>query len=346
MNRLFLSAVSIILAGGTARADVTSESVVSLEWVVDSSDYIARVTVTEWNDPGSNTRPPRLVRTVRFLKNMDGDRVPEWSDISGPILTGAWKDVLMFGRKDPDWRTVRLVRCIFLTPHILPTKAGEQAELLQKIIPYREGVRGSEYKCAAIDKHGIVMTDPQRVVEAVAARIRLKPTTYRNTAGLHRGMVEAMADTETVFHLFVPYEPEYRRGFLNNLDDPHTWTRYGAAIHLAHYNDPEVVAALKQRLDDDGLAQLANSRGESTYSVRKAAYESLRSLGVDVPRPILDPPPGTGQQLVTRPVPIAPWMGKTNSEFRECGSRRTVDTSCAAVPGCGYRVRILFRRGR
>ena len=51
--------------------------------------------------------------------------------------------------------------------------------------------------------------------------------------------------------MFVPYDPEERGVFLKQLRSASGTDRAGAAHHLAHYPDAEVIAALKKCLTDD-----------------------------------------------------------------------------------------------
>jgi hypothetical protein len=93
----------------------------------------------------------------------------------------------------------------------------------------------------------------------------------------------------------VPYDPEERGEFLKKLRSPDGIDRATAAGHLAHYPDAEVIAALKkcltddyynnQHIDDDSGGP---PRSANVYVVRRAAYQSLRQLNVEVPKPDLE----------------------------------------------------------
>jgi hypothetical protein len=123
--------------------------------------------------------------------------------------------------------------------------------------------------------------------------------------GFYAKRGKQLEDNESDYNVLVPYEPEFRAGFLKELISENGWDRYVAVLRLRHYRDDEVIAALKKCLTDDFVCELRikpddPSRHKPYFAVRKAAYEALRAWNVDVPRPELEPPPN----LAPPPRPV------------------------------------------
>jgi hypothetical protein len=149
-------------------------------------------------------------------------------------------------------------------------------------------------RCVAIDRAGRILVDPEEVIRVVEKRAGQHPRRVTD-AGFWVPRGEQLEDQNSVYYLFAPYDPEERATFLKQLRSTDGLERAAAADHLAHYSDAEVIAALKSCLTDDyhnaqAVEDIPGSRPRDAevYVVRRAAYESLRKLKQDVPKPKLE----------------------------------------------------------
>lgn len=96
-------------------------------------------------------------------------------------------------------------------------------------------------------------------------------------------------------YLIVPADPEFKAKLLEQIRDPSPRERARAAALLGAYRGEETVGALKSLLNDPERTQIVTTvmlatgekrdRKVTVYPVRQAAYDTLRRLGADVPKP-------------------------------------------------------------
>ncbi|MBA4066349.1 MAG: hypothetical protein C0501_22065 [Isosphaera sp.] len=305
MRPSFVLAVAAGLAApAPAPADTSSLYYHSLEWLTDSSDSVVEATVvSERVVRGGRGWTVTTVRSVdRVLKRVGKPAPPVAGDLTDLIPAPGEHRVLLFcgpaAREGPRLfdapaaRAGRETYCVFLNPWPAP-KAGAKPHDPFGFLPNHgsawERLEFRHTACVAIDKGAKVLTDPAAVVKLVEARVKAHPERVR--AAGHYVYCGPKQDDGDVYNLLVPHEPEHKKGFLAGLGNKDWWTRTHAAEQLAHYPGADVAAALKAVLADGFVGDVVeNGKRVRTYPVRRAAYDSLRALGVDVPRAELSPP--------------------------------------------------------
>jgi hypothetical protein len=291
-----------VAAPAPASADTDSWVYCSLEWLVDSSDSVVEATVVceLVKGPGGWAWKSRVKsrETDRVFKRV-GKNPPVAGDLTDVVRVAGEHRVLLFSGP-PDRPPEGGTYVIFLSPPPAPKDPANPPDPFDHLAARdRVGQPLQFYRpaCAAIDKAGKVLTDPAAVVAAVEARVKLYPERVR-AAGHYVGCGPRREDPDVHF-LYVPHEPEHRKGFLDKLKAFGGPSRHGAAIELAHYpGDRDVAAALKAALADGYVAEeqgppgpKGEARPVKVYPVRRAAYRSLQALGVNVPQPELAPAP-------------------------------------------------------
>ena len=275
-----------------AAADVDSYCVYSLEWLVDASQSVQLVSVVR----GEDSKTVQIKRVERILKGTRETPGLAADDLSDAVRSGGEQRVLLFLRTVPKKTTSELLYVIPLGAWKVPTKTAERAAAFRAAIPEgfgRPRTTGSD-RCVAIDRTGRVLVDPGEVIRVIEKRAQEHPKRV-NDAGFLAPRGEELEDQNSVYFVFAPFDPVEREVFLKHLRSPSGLDRAKAADSLAHYPDAGVIAALKHCLSDDyHNAQLVASeqdgqpRTAEVYIVRRAAYESLRKLKVDVPKPELE----------------------------------------------------------
>ena len=285
-----------------ALADTYSFYFRSLEWAVDTSDFIVEATVVCQQDPQTKKWQTTVEKVHRVLKPVAGKSVPAIDDLSEAVITANGRNkVLLFAFRNEEKKTVSLYYCIYLNKHEAPGPAEKHKAYYQDLLPGQdstsEPMQFYHDKCIAIDKNGEILSDPGKVIERVEQRIKLNPQAATEKGSFNTKVASFEGSDD--YNLAVPFDPEFKKDFLKELRSERGWWRYEAAFYLSNYKDDEVIAALKQCLGDtyvgklriefDGQAAKPNQLKEF-YIVRKAAYESLRKMGVNVPKPELEPP--------------------------------------------------------
>jgi hypothetical protein len=220
---------------------------------------------------------------------------PAVANLSDAVTAGGENRVLLFLRPAARKGGLEVLYVIYLNREPLPAGAAERAAAYRAAIPegYPRPKPTDSTRCVAIDRTGKVLVDPDEVVARVEKRARQHPKRFTE-AGFIAPRGEELEDQNSVYFVFAPYDPEERAVFLKQLQSASGTDRAGAAHHLAHYPDAEVIAALKKCLTDDYFNDQhieepgARPRPAKIYVVRRAAYESLRQLKVEVPRPELE----------------------------------------------------------
>lgn len=288
----FLAAMLSLLVVAPIHADVSSFYVQSIEWLTDSSELIVEASVVRRRINNTDQWETRVAKVSRILKSVDGMGALPFSDVSDITVEGT-NTVLLFGIRNKDRKSATLMYCVVLNRWAVPEKPVERTRAYQGIHGYTSAGQKESFhnkRCIAVDKEGNILVDPAKVVEAVDRRVKLHPKRFSN-AGRYLKRGHLLEDSESDYNVLVPFEPEFKKEFLRDLRNDNGWTRWRAACYLAHYEDPEVIAALKGCLDDSYVSEDKDSpKLTPRYMVRKAAYEGLKSMGVETRRPLLEPP--------------------------------------------------------
>jgi hypothetical protein len=295
MRWIFVCAIGFGLAvPGRAAADVDSYCVYSLEWLVDASQSVQLATVSQEKNPGARTA--RIKRVERVLKAAGETPEPAAADLSAALTAAGEHRVLLFLRPAPGKPTPEVLYVVYLNKWALPANPAARSAAYREAIPEgfpRPRMTGSD-RCVAIDRAGRVLVDPDEVIKLVERRAKQHPKRLAD-AGFLAPRGEELEDQNSVYYVFAPFDPEEREVFLKQLRGPDGVARATAAGHLAHYPDAGVIAALKKCLTDDFYNTQSvddgpggRPRSASVYIVRRAAYESLRKLNQDVPKPELE----------------------------------------------------------
>ena len=296
-NLVWVFCLSLSLAAaGRAAADVDSYCVYSLEWLVDASQSVQLATVRREKDPGTDVWTVRMKLVERVLKEAEVTPEPAAADLTAAVRAAGEHRVLLFLRRDAEKPTPEILYVIYLNEWTLPVGPVALSAALREAIPegFNKPRMTDSNRCVAIDRTGKVFVDSAEVVESVERRARKHPKRVTD-AGFWAPRGELLEDQNSVYFVRAPYDPDERATFLKQLRGPSGQDRAAAAGHLAHYADAEVIAALKACLTDDYYNSQTiedgpsrRPRDASIYVVRQEAYESLRKLKQDVPKPQLE----------------------------------------------------------
>jgi hypothetical protein len=290
-------AVGLSVFANQTRADLYSRYVESIEWLVDSSDAIAVAKVVE---DGKHEK----AEIESVLKPVASTDRLAWAidDIaSGLKHLKTGERVLMFAAKRKGKGAD--VAYISLTDNAsrLPDDKARLDAYFYAVFDFSS----PQDVCAVLTKRGTLLTDPKELLTYVKQRIkspaRLPPDWDRDDPSLYGAFYVTpgcpVDINETVNHILVPPDPEYREESLRlALDKNNNGTlREEAVTRLRNWIDPEVVAALKKCLNDDYIAKIwinepgKNSDRKKVYLIRALAYRSLQKMHVSVPEPKLYP---------------------------------------------------------
>ncbi|HUR55084.1 MAG TPA: hypothetical protein VMZ71_13205 [Gemmataceae bacterium] len=278
-----------------AAADTYMYSVYSLEWLTDASDVVV-LAHTAGARPAGADKTATLKDVEQVLKGKFEKPYPAVANFAG-VVAGESRALLFLRRTEKAGLAVHYA--VYLNKHAVPAK--DRAAYFAGIIPQfhdssAEPMSFRDTRCVAIDKALNVLSDPDAVVKQVAARAKAKPGAGADGFYTFLGD-ECLVQTDIVYRVLRPFDPEYRNDFLKQLTAGSGHDRYAAVHHLSRYKDREVVAALKNCLADEFVMELrvdpgrADSPRKRFFAVRKAAYDTLRAWGEDVVRPELDAPP-------------------------------------------------------
>jgi hypothetical protein len=298
MRYSLLLAVAVSLgATNRAKADLYSYYVSSLEALTDASSVIVVGTVVREKAADAKQATTRLTKVERAVKGTAGEPFPAIENLSQIVTARGENRVLLFLRPAAKPPALEVHYVIYLNKHTLP-KNQDRAASYRSLLPHHtsawEPKSFHSDLCIAIEKTGNVLIDPEVVIKAVEERIKLHPKRVSGE-GFYAKRGEQLEDSESDYNVLVPYDPEFRKGFLAELHSEHGGARYLAVEDLSHYEDDEVIAALKKCLTDDYVCELragpdGRGRPKPYFAVRKAAYEALRAWKIDVARPELEPP--------------------------------------------------------
>jgi hypothetical protein len=281
-----------------ARADLTSEFVRSLDWLIDSSDLVV---VVEVGQRGGKT----FANTEAVLKGPAQPGLAGWppADLAG-IVAGLprGRRLLVFARAGRGRALdVRGLVCLSKGPR-LKGRSLEDARYVAVTGPMAE--RARQGVCAALTKTGEVLTEPDQVLRLVRARLargsrvpadcdrdRVElPYSGDEYGGTYHCTNTPWDTNNVIHHVLVPWEPEYEKALLDELRRARGAAKAAVARQLANYRTAETAAALKACLADDFVMKaVVNGSPRACYPVREAAAESLRRIG-HVPGP--EPRPG------------------------------------------------------
>jgi hypothetical protein len=294
---LLLAVAASLGMTNRASADVYSYYVSSLESLTDGSTVIVLATVVREQQSGAKQATTRLKEVERALKGTADKPFPALENLSKVVTAPGENRVLLFLRPAAKAPALEIDYVIYLNKHTIP-KGADRAAYYQGLLPCHtsawEPKSFRSERCAAIDKEGTVLIDPDAVITNVEARAKLHPKRVSDE-GFYAKRGAQLEDNESDYNVLVPYDPEFRKGFLKLLGSENGWDRYVAVLRLSHYKDEEVIAALKKCLTDDYVAELRikpddPSKHKPYFAVRKEAYETLRAWNINVTRPELEPP--------------------------------------------------------
>jgi hypothetical protein len=296
---LCLLVVASTLAS-SARADLDSYFVRSLEWLTDSSDVIVIVEVTQ----SANKMVAKTQTIIKAPAQARLQDLPhgELNKLVADLPPG--RQVLVFGRLGKGG-TLRVVDGICLREVTHPPLRGDALEAARYL-----AVTGSlkdkakESVCAALTKHGTLLVKIEHVLSLVQQRIAQgslvpadcdrerveRPYSDDDYGGVFHSPGTPFDSNTAIYHVLVPWEPEYEKALHEELRSGNGSSKVVAARQLANYRSPESIAALKTCLHDT-FVRLEEENGSQVpvYAVRAAAFQSLRRLKVDVPEPNLRP---------------------------------------------------------
>jgi hypothetical protein len=290
-------ALGLSVFANQARADLYSRYVESIEWLVDSNDAIAVAKVVEGGEHGK-------AEIESVLKPVASTDRLAWAidDIaSGLKQLKTGERVLVFAEKQKGKKAYFSYISLTDNASRLPDDKARLDAYFYAVFDFSS----PQDVCAVLTKRGALLTDPKELLTYVKQRVkspaRLPPDWDRDDPERLGGFCVTPGCPvdihETVNHIFVPPDPEYREESLRlALDKNNNGTlREEAVTRLRNWNDPEVVAALKKCLNDDYIATIwINEPGKDSvrkkiYRFRELAYRSLQKMHVSVPAPKLYP---------------------------------------------------------
>ena len=302
MRYSLLIAVALSLGfTGRAAADTSFADVRSVEAITDGSQLIVLGTVIREQPAGAKDGKTRIKEVGRALKGtIDKKAIPDVVNLSDLVTAPGENPAILFLVPAEKPKTFEIAYIVYLNKHKVP--ATGWARYYSEIIPWdcTNGDRPSFHnpKCAVLDKTGAVLTDPDAVIERVVARAKLHP--HQIDGGFYNHNVRPDLDSfqnSVIYNVQVPFDPEFQKDLLAQLNVRDGYQRYVVAAQLRHYKHDEVIAALKKCLTDDYIRELPveptkkDSPTKNYFAVRRAAYETLRSWGIDVKQPELEAPP-------------------------------------------------------
>ena len=294
-----LLAFSVLLAvTGIRVARAEFDIVDSLEWMAIDAPLIIRGRVTEFKDtkgPDGVTYRDITVAVAEVIKGkLEEKSVEVRLRLLGENRAGlAWKEVghpyLLFlrkGRAIDDqamanrWvlREARQSAVDLDKPELAyladMTKARTADDILKAVREYAK----KEAKASVVGEPNIFkpQTGYLRLEVPWDSEIRREPHDDR------------------VLYLNVPADEKYRPLAMKEAQSHHTWYRAEGADMLRNYPGKETLELLTRLLQDPGESKWSTSRSELdriSYPVREAAYDSLRALGENPEKPVLERKP-------------------------------------------------------
>lgn len=287
--------VLFFVFAGEARADLYSHYVYSLEYLTDGCPLIIEATVRgEWQ---KNEMKSEIVAVNRSLKG----KVPKplvIPKLGKSVPVAREIPVLLFLRPGAKANEFRVSFAIFLKEHELPKGLADKdrpgyfgPRILSTTSAGEDPVFSYPAECVAITKTGKVLTRPADVLALVEARAKAFPQ-RAEYEGFHARHEAELEMKDVCFHLFVPFDPEYRAIFVKEMASEITGTRANAAYYLRHYRDDVTEKLLRRALTDDATSKEPANPPQAmpevtVYPVRRAAWKSLKSWGLNVPQPVL-----------------------------------------------------------
>ncbi len=283
--------LGLSLWASVSQADLYSRYVFSIEWLIDTSDVIASVKVVRGGENGK-VELEDILKPVERTDNIawiTDDIVHKLKDLK----TG--HRILILAEKQKGKKAVYLY--ISLTENALRLSTDEAR--LNAYFFAVFNLESPQEVCAVLTKHGTLLTDPKQLLSHVRKRLKSPAPQYweRGDSELDNGFTETpgcpVDINETINHITVPPDPEYREKSLRALAGKNGTERKEAIWRLRFWNDAEVVNALKKCLNDDYVEKVwitetgSGSVQRNSYVVRNIAHRSLQKIGVNVPQPKL-----------------------------------------------------------
>ncbi|AIE84854.1 hypothetical protein OP10G_1486 [Fimbriimonas ginsengisoli Gsoil 348] len=159
-----------------------------------------------------------------------------------------------------------------------------------------------------------LLRTPDDVIRTVKERVRVAGNTAKVERYVRNVPVSRIAGTplekgayvspDKTVRFYVPVDQrleQYGQGLLRSKEMDH---RIEGIRILGHFKTDANISRLKERLRDDGWIPTWSYEGNKLLAfrvneVRRTAYETLKSLGISVPKPLTDDPPDRDHQVVS-----------------------------------------------
>jgi len=314
LSMFCLVAIITVFAPSPVVADLEQHYVPTLEWLVDTCDTIICVECRR----GSQ----KLLDTIQGKDGAELVASPSrWKKRStGPYTTTPWG---RFGwpSLQPDGHR-RLVRQLWFCRRLPKGEGWVRVAAISLPTWWSANVRIDPRNpfmyftkpFLAINQYGDLFLTERRLREAITERMATAqpivdpsdcetnsklpfwPKPFKEKPG-HWIMSPGdfpLTRNSVDFILLVPRSKEFRSYLLKELESPVAWQRQDAAAALVYYNDPKVLKALQKMLRDSYSVEkqeidvsISRARLGRVYEVRKAAYQSLKTLRADVVKPTI-----------------------------------------------------------
>jgi hypothetical protein len=185
MRYLLLLVVAVSLGvTNRAKGDLYSYYVSSLESLTDASTVVVLRTVVREQEGGAKKATTRLEDVGRAVKGTAGKPFPPIRNLSKVVTAPGENRVLLFLSRAAKLPAVEVGYVIYLNKHAVPANPGRVA-YYRSILPGHTSAwepKGfHSARCIAIDKEGNVLIDPEAVIKAVEARVKLHPKRVSDT---------------------------------------------------------------------------------------------------------------------------------------------------------------------
>lgn len=296
-----IAVLGLAICVGHIRADLYSRHVSSIDIDVDTCDAILVVKIVKSGTDGKAEIESVLKpagQTDKAAWALEGVK-PHLKDLEAGqrLILLAWKKMDLYPREGKKYK----VHYDFIPLNDDIARLPDKKTRLERCFYAVDNHEKPYGDCAVLTRRGQVLTEPKEVLDYVAQRIK-SPAPWpadrkRDLSAEYGGFEIGVADCpiddlfETVNHIMVPPDPEYREEALRQLSSKEGNERTNAARRLRNWHDPQVIAALKKCLADDfvSLSGSPLNYGKKFYLVRYVARQSLEAMGVDVPHVELEP---------------------------------------------------------
>jgi len=233
----------------------------SIEWLVDSSDYIAIAKIDNLGEGRYDYKTKFCFSLKKVLKPQNGEKK------LAPIVSLVWP-------ASSDWVSGDNIVMFCRIKDSKPTMFYQYT--------LNDLARGIGI---SIKKDGEIISDSQLLLKIIEKRIKenkkipvdcIADDGDRNT-GFPYGFIRIYPDSITNQNNFsgviVPPDPEFKEQILKRMNSEYQFTKADAIASLSNYYDPKLIPILKEFLND------------FRFEIVQASYEVLRKWNVDVKKP-------------------------------------------------------------